>query len=239
MSDKEERQKIIDLIQREVVPALGCTEPVAVALATARSREAIGEFPESIEVLVSGNIYKNGMGAGIPGTGMVGLPIAAALGAVCGRSKEGLEVLKSVNAQCLETAKKLVEEKKVVIRVKEGTDQLYVESILKQGPHKSRVIISHRHTHIIYVEKDGETVFHAGERFSHEEMPSAHPFLCVSKVVEFADTAPLDEIRFILEGARLNEAVSDQGMTGNFGLKTGLTIQKNIKRKFIADDLAS
>jgi L-cysteine desulfidase len=239
MLDKEERQKILELINREVVPALGCTEPVAVALATAKSREVLKGLPESIEVFVSGNIYKNGMGVGIPGTGMVGLPIAAALGAVCGRSKDGLEVLKQVNDEHLETAKKMLEEKKVVIRVKEGTDQLYVESILIKGPHKTRTIISHRHTNIIYVEKDGETIFHGGKTFTEAEMPAAHPFLSVAKVVEFADTTPLEEIRFILEGARLNEAVSDQGMTGDFGLKTGLTIQKNIKRKFIADDLVS
>ena len=90
-------QQIIEILRKEAVPALGCTEPVACALACAKCKEVLGSVPERLDVLVSGNIYKNGMGVGIPGTGMVGLPIAAALGAVCGKSEYGLEVLKEVN----------------------------------------------------------------------------------------------------------------------------------------------
>ena len=160
MLDKVERQEIIALINREVIPALGCTEPVAVALATAKSREILGEVPEKVEVFVSNNICKNGMGVGIPGTGMVGLPIAAALGAVCGNSEDGLEVLKQVNDENLKAARRMVDEKMVEIKVKDGTDKLYIESICKAKDHICRTIISHRHTNIIYVEKDGEVIFH-------------------------------------------------------------------------------
>ncbi|WP_457551648.1 L-cysteine desulfidase family protein [Desulfobacula sp.] len=239
MLDKNERQEIIALINREVVPALGCTEPVAVALATAKSREALGEPPEKIEVFVSGNIYKNGMGVGIPGTGMVGLPIAAALGAVCGNSKDGLEVLKQVNDKYLETARQMLDKKQVQIKVKDGTDNLYVESICKAKDNTCRTIISHRHTNIIYVEKNGKAVFHGLEIPLSTEKQVPKIDLCVAKVYEFASQAPLDEIKFILEGAKLNKAVSKEGMTGKYGLKTGKTIQDNITRKFIADDLAS
>jgi len=239
MLDKDEQRKIIALINREVIPALGCTEPVAVALATAKSREVLGTFPETIEIFVSGNIYKNGMGVGIPGTGMVGLPIAAALGAVCGRSEDGLEVLQQMNDEHLKAARQMVDEKKIEIKVKDGTDNLYVESICTDGPHTCRTIISHRHTNIIYVEKDGDIIFHGHEMLLTTEKPVAEIHLCVAKVYEFADQAPLDDIKFILEGARLNEAISKEGMTGKYGLKTGTTIQHNITRKFIADDLAS
>lgn len=239
MLNKEERRRIIALINREVVPALGCTEPVAVALATARSREVLGALPETIEIFVSGNIYKNGMGVGIPGTGMVGLPIAAALGAVCGNSKDGLEVLKPVNENNLEAARRMVDEKQVEIKVKDGTDKLYVESICKTKGRTCRTIISHRHTNIIYVEKNGKAVFRGDEGHFDSEKPGTIINLSVAKVVEFADQAPLDEIEFILEKAKLNEAISTEGMTGKYGLKTGVTIQKNIARKFIADDLAS
>ncbi|WP_299981281.1 serine dehydratase subunit alpha family protein [Desulfobacula sp.] len=239
MLDKDERQEIIALINREVIPALGCTEPVAVALATARSREVLGEFPETIEVFVSGNIYKNGMGVGIPGTGMTGLPIAAALGAVCGNSKDGLEVLKQVNDKNLETACRMVDEKQVDIRVKDGTDNLYIESICKAKDHTCRTIISHRHTNIIYVEKNGKAVFSGFDAPSDTEKSETKINLSVAKVYEFANQTPLDEIEFILEGVKLNEAISKEGMTGKYGLKTGITIQKNITRKFIADDLAS
>ncbi len=239
MLNMDERQRIIAIINREVVPALGCTEPVAVALATARSREALEGLPDKIEIFVSGNVYKNGMGVGIPGTGMIGLPIAAALGAVCGHSKDGLEVLKYVNDENLEAAQKMVNENRIEIKIKEGTDNLYIESICKLKNHTCRTIISHRHTNIIYVEKNGKAIFRGSQSLSESEKPELKLDLSVAKVFEFATLAPLDEIAFILEGARLNEAISKQGLTGKYGLKTGSTIQKNIKRKFIADDLAS
>jgi len=239
MLDTDDHRKIIALINQEVIPALGCTEPVAVALATAKSREVLGEFPEKIEVFVSGNIYKNGMGVGIPGTGMMGLPIAAALGAVCGNSKDGLEVLKQVNDENLETARRLVDNKQVDIKVKDGTDNLYVESICNAKDHTCRTIISHRHTNIIYVEKNGKEVFSGFGTHSETEKPSAKINLSVAKVYEFANQAPLDKIQFILEGVKLNKAISKEGMTGKYGLRTGMTIQTNITRKFIADDLAS
>ncbi|MDA3788679.1 MAG: L-serine ammonia-lyase, iron-sulfur-dependent, subunit alpha [Desulfobacula sp.] len=239
MLDKVERQEIIALINREVIPALGCTEPVAVALATAKSREVLGEVPEKIQVFVSSTICKNGMGVGIPGTGMVGLPIAAALGAVCGNSKDGLEVLKQVNDENLKSARSMVDEKMVEIKVKDGTDKLYIESICKAKSHICRTIISHRHTNIIYVEKDGKVVFQELETPLSTEKPDTKINLCVATVYEFASQAPLDEIKFILEGVKLNEAISKEGMTRKYGLKTGLTIQTNITRKFIADDLVS
>ena len=97
MIDKATREKIISLIHREVVPALGCTEPIAVSLAVAKATELLGMQPEEINLGLSGNIIKNAMGVGIPGTGMIGLPIAIALGSLIGKSEYGLEVLKEVS----------------------------------------------------------------------------------------------------------------------------------------------
>ena len=105
MLDKETRDRIIALIHKEVVPAIGCTEPMAVALATARAKEALGSLPESIDVLLSANILKNAMGVGIPGTGMIGLPIAVALGACIGRSEYQLEVLRDLTPDSLAEGK--------------------------------------------------------------------------------------------------------------------------------------
>ncbi len=239
MLSPDERQKIIALINREVVPALGCTEPVAVALATAKSKEVLGEFPDRIKVYVSANIYKNGMGVGIPGTGMIGLPISAALGAVCGKSEDGLEIFKTVNNDSIRTAQKMLTEERIDIIVKEGTDKLYVESILTANGSTCRTIISHRHTNILYVEKNGKPVFRGPDVHQAEKKPEDKIRLSVARIYEFADQTPLNELAFILEGAKLNTAISEQGMTGKFGLKTGLTIQNNITRKYIQDDLAS
>ena len=105
MLDKETRDRIIALIHKEVVPAIGCTEPMAVALATARAKEALGSLPESIDVLLSAHILKNAMGVGIPGTGMIGLPIAVALGATIGRSEYQLEVLRDLTPESIAESK--------------------------------------------------------------------------------------------------------------------------------------
>ena len=109
MIDKATREKIISLIHREVVPALGCTEPIAVSLAVAKATELLGMQPEEINLGLSGNIIKNAMGVGIPGTGMIGLPIAIALGSLIGKSEYGLEVLKEVSPEAVERGKAFIE----------------------------------------------------------------------------------------------------------------------------------
>ena len=101
MLDDNLRHQITELIRREVIPAVGCTEPAAVALCTARATEMLGCRPEHIDVILSPNMLKNAMGVGIPGTGRVGLPIAVALGATVGRSELGLEVLRDVTPQAV------------------------------------------------------------------------------------------------------------------------------------------
>ena len=132
--------EIIELIRKEVKPALGCTEPIAVALAVAKAMEILEDRCDisdtdwrmkdcySLRIEVSGNILKNGMGVGIPGTGMVGLHIAAALGAVCGKSEYGLEVLNDLNDVAIAGAKEMVESKSVNIGLAETSHKLYVKA---------------------------------------------------------------------------------------------------------------
>ena len=102
MLDKEIREQIVALIHQEVVPAVGCTEPMAVALCVARATEDLGCRPEKIRVWLSANMLKNAMGVGIPGTGMIGLPIAVAMGAIVGKSEYQLEVIKDLTPETLE-----------------------------------------------------------------------------------------------------------------------------------------
>ena len=142
-------------VHREVIPAIGCTEPIAVALAAAKAAEVLGRKPEKIEVYLSANILKNAMGVGIPGTGMVGLPIAIALGSIIGKSAYGLEVLKDLTPEGLKEGKEMVCKKCIGIDLKENVDKLYIEIISSAGSDRSRVIICHEHTHIIYVGKTG------------------------------------------------------------------------------------
>ena len=195
-------KQIIEVLKMETIPALGCTEPVACALACARCKEELGGVPEHIEVFVSGNIYKNGMGVGIPGTGMTGLPIAAALGAVCGKTEYGLEVLKEVSAcNNLAVAKSLLDKQAVVIHLKEDApDKLYAEAICKKGNDTVKTVIVHGHTNIILVEKNGKAVYRkdftpvAAEKSDRAE-------LSIARIWEFIHRIDVAEIEFVLEGA--------------------------------------
>ena len=108
--DTLERTKILKLIQQEVIPAIGCTEPISVALCTAKATEILGTIPEKITVYLSANILKNAMGVGIPGTGMIGLPIAIALGALIGKSEYQLEVLKECTHEAVKRGKKMIDQ---------------------------------------------------------------------------------------------------------------------------------
>ena len=134
MIDKKTRERIIALVHKEVVPAIGCTEPMAVALCTARAVEQLGCRPDRIEALLSANILKNAMGVGIPGTGMTGLPIAIALGALIGKSGYQLEVLRDLTPETLEEGKRFISEDRIGIRLKKGiSEKLYIEIIPEVG----------------------------------------------------------------------------------------------------------
>jgi L-cysteine desulfidase len=157
--NKEETEVILHLMKREVVPAIGCTEPVAVALAVSKAREVLGEKVVRTELYLSSNIIKNSMGVGIPGTGMIGLPIAVALGIVIGRSEYGLEVLRDIDPQKLKEAKHIVEEKQIFVHLKEDApDKLYIEVRCLGEKSHSKTIISGTHTHIVYVELNDEVI---------------------------------------------------------------------------------
>ena len=132
--------ELIELLHKEVKPALGCTEPIAVALAAAKATETLKtEVPVlseyEVDVEVSGNILKNGMGVGIPGTGMIGLRIAAALGTVCGKSAYGLEVLKDLEDKTIARAKELVAAGNVTIGITDNGHKLYVKTTVSDGNH--------------------------------------------------------------------------------------------------------
>ena len=157
MIAKAEREQIIALINREVVPAIGCTEPIAVALCVAKATETLGCRPEKIQALLSANILKNAMGVGIPGTGMIGLPIAIALGALIGKSENQLEVLKDSTPEAVEEGKKLIDSQIINIGLKYGIEEkLYIEIICEAGGNKATAIISGGHTNFVYVSFNDE-----------------------------------------------------------------------------------
>ena len=230
MLDKHIREQVISLIRQEVVPAIGCTEPMCVALCAAKAREVLGATPERVETWLSANILKNAMGVGIPGTGMVGLPIAIALGVLIGKSEYQLEVLRDLTPDTLEAGKRYMGEKRVSIHLKEGIEErLYAEVTCYAGDHKATAVIAHGHTRFVYVEKDGEASLdlRGGEDSDTQEEAIS---LSMPLVYEFAITTPLEEIEFILKTKDVNLRAADEAIKGNYGHNLGKTIDRPLSQ---------
>lgn len=230
MQDKQTRERIIALINKEVVPAIGCTEPMAVALCTAKATEALGTVPDTIEAYLSANILKNAMGVGIPGTGMVGLPIAIALGAIIGKSEYELEVLKDITAESLEEGKRYIEGKRIHIHLKENiSEKLYVEILCKKGTSTATAIIAGSHTHFVYVEANGKVSLDKQHNISQED-DDEDIKLSMRMVYDFATTAPLDEIRFIEATKDYNMKAAAEAIKGNYGHNLGKTLDRPLSQ---------
>lgn len=239
MLSNSDIDRIIALIKREVVPAIGCTEPIAVALCVAKATEALGETPEKIEALLSANILKNAMGVGIPGTGMVGLPIAIALGALVGKSEYQLEVLRDSDDQWVEKGKQYIAENRIHIGLKNNiTEKLYIEVAVKSANHTATAIISGAHTHFVYVEKDGQVVLDEKTLSSSDDVIEEKE-LSLREVYEFATTTPLEQIEFINDARRLNEKASQEALKGNYGHALGKTLSRPLGKGIMGDSIFS
>ena len=226
----EREKQIIGLIHREVKPALGCTEPIAVALAVAKAAEILeADQPMDrltadfrINVAVSGNILKNGMGVGIPGTGMTGLHIASALGAVCGRSEYGLEVLGDMDEASIARAKELVGNKSTAISIADTHHKLYVSAEVSAGERSATAVIEDSHDKIVKTMLCGKVLTECDESEGNEE--TGDYGLTVKEILDFATTAAAEDIAFILDDRKLNLPLAKEGMTGQYGLCVGKTI---------------
>ena len=217
---REEIQIIKSLINREVVLAMGCTEPVAVALAVTKSRETLGAVPDKVEVNLSKNIFKNAMGVGIPGTGMIGLPIAIAMGIVAGNSSRALEVL-DIPTEEVEKSKQWLEtnKDKISIQIKDTTEKLYVECICYLGKDKALAAIAGQHTNFVRIERNSDILLDKPlETAQSSNQTAVH--LTMEKVYDFAINTPIEELEFIRETVRYNTEAAREGAKG-YGLCTG------------------
>ena len=236
MIEKSEREQIIALINREVVPAIGCTEPIAVALCVAKATETLGCRPEKMQALLSANILKNAMGVGIPGTGMIGLPIAIALGALIGKSEYQLEVLKDSTPEAVEEGKKLIDEQAISIGLKEGIkEKLYIEIICEAQGKKATAIISGGHTNFVYIAQ-GEEVLLNKQSVTSSEASSNDIELTLQKVYDFATQSPIEELKFILETRNLNKKAAERSFQGSYGHQLGKTLNSKKNEKLMMGD---
>ncbi|MCM1005647.1 MAG: L-serine ammonia-lyase, iron-sulfur-dependent, subunit alpha [Prevotella sp.] len=234
MLSKQMRDDIIALIHREVVPAMGCTEPVAIALAVAKATELLGTRPQKIRVGLSANMLKNAMGVGIPGTGMIGLPIAIALGAIIGKSEYGLEVLKDVNPDAVAEGKKFIDEDRIEIYLDENAPSiLHIDVLVSAEATHANAVISGAHTHFARLATSRETLLDelSGDSPSATSgSTSTDPQLDMRTVWEFATESPVEELSFILDARELNRKAAQLALDEGYGHSLGYTIRtKGVK----------
>ncbi len=240
MLDKDTREQIIALIKRQVVPAVGCTEPMAVALCTARATEDLGKRPEKIQVLLSGNMLKNAMGVGIPGTGMIGLPIAVALGAIVGKSQYQLEVIKDLTPDTLEEGKAFIADTdRIDIKLKENiSEKLYIEVTCSADDDSATAVIAGSHTNFVYESYNGKVLL--DKRECTENAEEHKPLSLNMKTVwDFAITTPLEEITFMGEARDYNIRAAEESRKGNYGHCLGKTIDRPLSHGIFGDSIFS
>ena len=211
-----ERKAIKHLMEQEIVPALGCTEPIAVSLCVAKASELLEHRPERIDVFLSPNVIKNAMGVGIPGTKMIGLPIAIALGALIGKSEYDLEVLRDFDSEDLKEAKQYINEDRISIGVKENiTQNLYIEVICRAQNSVVKTVISGAHTFFSHIEKDGTVLL--SQKLEELDTDNAAVTLNLRKVYDYAHETPIEELNFIYESAKMNKEASELARNDVYG----------------------
>ena len=233
----------IRAVQEEVKPALGCTEPISLALAAAVASSELDGAVERIDAWVSPNLMKNGMGVTVPGTGMVGLPVAAALGALGGNAHAGLEVLKDASPQAIADAKAMLTAGKVAVMLQEPCeDILFSRAKVYSAEGWACVTIVGGHTNIVHIETNKGVVFTTEQNVQEEEQESPLAVLShtsLEEILAFVNAVPFESIRFILDAAKLNGALSQEGLRGNWGLHIGTTLEKQCARGLLANDLST
>lgn len=237
---KDTWKELVTILHTDVVPATGCTEPVSLAFAAATAARELGEPVRRIEARVSANLMKNGMGVMVPGTGRHGLYIAAAAGALGGNPDAGLQVLEGIPEEQIAAAKAMVDEGLVTVGIAhEVTSVLYSEALVIGESHTVKACIADSHTHVIAIEKDGKTIFTAAkqEGNDNEDKNAFLQTLTVADIVEFAESIPVEEVSFLQQAQTLNEALSQAGLTGQYGLGIGHALRKKQQCGFIGNDL--
>ncbi|MBB1201625.1 serine dehydratase subunit alpha family protein [Enterobacteriaceae bacterium 89] len=233
----------ISIVRQEVKPAIGCTEPVSLALAAAIASTHLAGEPRCVEAWVSANLMKNGMGVTIPGSGMCGLSVAAALGALCGEASAGLEVLKNVTKENVTQAKQWIAQKLVHVNLQPDCEEvLYARVRVWNEETHATVTISGHHTRVVRIEEGDKEVFRAEEQDTPDDalpLDSFFSTVTLKDILAFTEQVPLAEIAFIREAASLNDALSREGLRHDWGLHIGATLARQRKKNFIGNDLLS
>ena len=214
------------ILKHELVPALGCTEPIAIAYASAKDCQVLDPFPDRIEMSLRGNIIKNVKGVTVPNSGgLKGIDVAAVLGAVGGKADKVLEVLEEINHEDIERTKELVDKRICSCSLVEGVANLYIVAKVIKGDHYAEVTIIDQHTNITKIVRDGEVLLEQEPQAEAEETGIDKSKLTVKDILQFANEVEIDDVRDILERQiRMNTAISQEGLDNNYGAQIGKTL---------------
>ncbi|MCK5129432.1 MAG: serine dehydratase subunit alpha family protein [Clostridiales bacterium] len=220
----------VDLLQRELVPALGCTEPIAIAYASAKAREVLGEFPDTINVECSGNIIKNVKGVVVPTTGNLrGVDTSAIIGAVGGNSDLKLEVLSEITPAHVEKTKALLDKNMCCVDLKRNVSNLYIRVRAEKGNDYAEVEIVDQHTNIVRIEKNGEILF-VSQEVDNQYKKVDKQSLSVENIYDFANAVVIDDVKEPIERQiKYNTDIANEGILHNYGVNVGKVLMRHNK----------
>jgi len=215
----------LNILKQELVPALGCTEPIAIAYAAAKAHQVLGEFPDSVNMSLSGNIIKNVKGVTVPNSGgLKGIDVAAILGIVGGNADKALEVLSEITEDDIARTRELVKQHVCSCSLVEGVDNLYITAKVIKGDHFASVTIEHQHTNITRIEKDGEVILDNPYQAECKTVIDKSK-LTVKDILDFADQVRIEDVQPIIDRQiKLNSAIAQEGLDNNYGAQIGKTL---------------
>lgn len=224
--DKRTYENYVNILKNELVPALGCTEPIALAYASAKAREVLGEFPEHLTVYCSGNIIKNVKGVRVPNSGgMKGVEAAAVLGLTGGDAGQVLEVLETVTEKEIKRTEELLKKDFCTCILKEGVANLYIEAIVTAGNSNAKVVIEDEHTNITCIEKDGTVLFQQEREHTDDKEEPDKSLLNLEDIVLFANEVQISDVKKTLDRQiRYNTRISEEGLKNPWGAQVGKVI---------------
>lgn len=229
---------IREILKNDVKPAVGCTEPVAIALATAAAAEQLNGDLTEIHLDICPNVYKNGMDVGIPGIDLIGLDVAAALGASVRASYRKLEILSDIDEETKTRAKKYLNEELVRISLLDTEKKIHIIATVSDGEHTSRAIVMDRHDHIERVEKDGEVIVEntLSGGMVQQEIPASFYDSRIMDIITEIEKMQMEELSFMLDGIRMNEAVAEEGLKKKYGVGVGYGMKEAMDKGILGKD---
>ncbi|MEA1974879.1 MAG: L-serine ammonia-lyase, iron-sulfur-dependent, subunit alpha [Bacillota bacterium] len=235
------KKLLIEILKNEVKPAMGCTEPIAVALAAARVKKELGNDDfDKMEVNVSPNFYKNGLAVGIPHTKFIGLDIAALVGFIDGNSDYMLEVLKDVNDNKIKDADKLVD--KVKLSIKDTDKSVYIQVIVYSNNNRVEVVIEDKHDNFTLVKKNDDIIFKNinGTNNSNVSIDLSDFYkMKIIDIVREVEKFDFEDIKFMLDGYKMNRLIATEGLRIKHGFGVGYSLNEMLEDGIIGDSLAN